>query len=255
MESISKYFIKFFKTINQEKMSAQIECPICMDCVEFTKNCVTTDCGHSFHASCLMQNVAHNGFGCPYCRAAMAEEPEEEDEEETVYSDEDEDEEEDIEMFDDDAMRGFRFFFNNLSGETHDENDVVDEYNYQSEEIAEDNDAEDPNIPAVNFVAQKLQEQGVTYDQLIKLILHRDHEEYVSDDAEVERFDNELFGKIRIIVSNYQPQSLPRDEPAVAPTPTIQTSEPVPRPTPALDNEAQPKTRQVRNVPAFMPHV
>ena len=253
MESIFKYFIKFFKTSNLEKMSAQIECPICMDCVEFTKNCVTTDCGHSFHASCLMQNVAHNGFGCPYCRAAMAEEPEEdENEDEDTWTGESYVAEE--EVFDDDAMRGFRFFFNNLNGEAHDEEDVVEEENYLTESI-EDNDAADPNIPAVNFVAQKLQEQGVTYDQLIKLILHRDHEEYDPEDAEVERFDNELFGKIRIIVSNYQPQPLPTEEPAVAPTPTIQTSEPVPRPTPMLDNEAQPKTRQVRNVPAFMPHV
>jgi len=37
------------------------------------KNCVTTKCNHSFHSSCLMQNVAINGFTCPCCRAIMAE--------------------------------------------------------------------------------------------------------------------------------------------------------------------------------------
>ena len=231
------------------------ECPICMEPIEDGCNKTVTQCGHLFHSSCIFQNMAaHNGFGCPYCRAAMAEEPEEDDnEDEDTWTGESYVAEE--EVFDDDAMRGFRFFFNNLNGEAHDEEDVVEEENYLTE-VIEDNDAEeDTNIPTVNFVAQKLQEQGVTYEQLIKLILHRDHEEYESDDAEVEQFDNELFGKIRIIVSNYQPAS--QDEPAVAPipAPTIQSSEPVPRPTPALDNEAQPKTRQVRNVPAFMPHV
>jgi hypothetical protein len=49
------------------------DCPICMEQIEsFTKNCVTTECGHCFHTSCLMTSVAHNGFGCPYCRTAMA---------------------------------------------------------------------------------------------------------------------------------------------------------------------------------------
>ena len=64
------------------------ECPICMDPIEGAKNSITTECGHAFHATCLMTSVAHNGFGCPYCRTAMAEVPEEE---ETEYSDEDDD--------------------------------------------------------------------------------------------------------------------------------------------------------------------
>lgn len=227
-----------------------------MDCVEFTKNCVTTECGHSFHASCLMQNVAHNGFGCPYCRAAMAEEPVEE--EETVYSEEEEEEEQ--EVFDDDVLRGFRFFFNNLSNEPHTEEDDQEENEYEAvvdEDTLDDNEASDEaadNVPPINYVAQRLQEQGVTYEKLIHMICNLDHEEF-SNAEEADRFSDELFGKIRIIVSNYEPQ--PSDEPAVAPlaVPTVQSSEPLPRPTPALDNEAQPKTRQVRNIPAFMPHV
>jgi len=35
------------------------------------KNQVVTDCGHIFHASCLMQHVSYNGYGCPYCRKNM----------------------------------------------------------------------------------------------------------------------------------------------------------------------------------------
>ena len=66
-------------------MSAPIECPICMDCIESTtNNCVTTECGHCFHTNCLMKSVAHNGFGCPYCRTAMAEQPEEDDDDDSL---------------------------------------------------------------------------------------------------------------------------------------------------------------------------
>lgn len=212
-------------------MSAQIDCPICMDCIEISKNCVTTECGHSFHASCLMTSVAHNGFGCPYCRAKMAEEPEED--EETVYSDE---EEEEWEMFDESALRGFRFFWNNLDGQEHESEDQEDE---EAEEAADEEDSEDeqeePNIPTASFVAQKLQEQGVTYEQLVKMVLLQ-HDEY-AEDEEAERLDNDTFGKVRIIVSNYNP-----DEPAVAPQPAPEpVSQPIPSPTPVIDFDAQPK--------------
>jgi len=162
-----------------------------------------------------MTSVAHNGFGCPYCRAKMAEEPEEE--EETVYSDEEEEEEE--EVFDEDALRGFRFFWNNLNGEEHDEEDEADEQ--QLEEWAEQAEAseeeEQPDIPSASFVAQKLQQQGVSYEQLVKMLLLQ-HEEY-ADKEDFERLDDETFGKIRIIVSNYTPEQAaePVPQPEVAP--------------------------------------
>lgn len=219
-------------------MTAPIDCPICMDCIETTtKNCVTTDCGHCFHTNCLMQSVAHNGFGCPYCRTAMAEEPNED--EETVWSDEEEEEQEE-EMFDDDALRGFRFFFNNLNGEEHDEDDVVDEQ--QLEEWAASNQNETyPDAPSTDFVAQKLRDQGVTFEQLVKMICYNEHEEYESDETG-ERISDEIFGKIRIIVSNYTPEQVNQEPLAPIASP------------PEVDFTAQPKT-QVRSVPRFMIHV
>ena len=51
------------------------ECPICMDDIDDICNKITTECGHTFHCSCLMRNVAHNGFACPYCRCVMADAP------------------------------------------------------------------------------------------------------------------------------------------------------------------------------------
>jgi len=177
-------------------MSAQIDCPICMDCIETSKNCVTTECGHCFHASCLMTSVAHNGFGCPYCRTKMAEEQEED--EETIYSDE----EEEDDMFDENALRGFRFFWNNLNGEEHNEDDAEQENLDECDEAS--SEEEDANIPSASFVAEKLQQQGVSYEQLVKMILLQ-HAEYADDEVS-ERLDDETFGKIRVIISNYTPE-------------------------------------------------
>jgi hypothetical protein len=212
-------------------MSAQADCPICMDCIDLTKNCVTTECGHSFHASCLMTSVAHTGFGCPYCRTKMAEEPEED--EDSLYSEEEE-EEDDQEIFDQNALRGFRFFWNNIYGEEHDENDDAHEQAIEDWNRAEEPDEPDVNVPTTDFVAQKLREQGVTFEQLVHMMCNLDHEEFTQDE-QAERFSNELFGKIRVIVSNYTP-----DEPAIAPEPIVQPiSQPVPSPT--FDLNAQPK--------------
>jgi len=174
-----------------------------MDDIQMSVNCVTTECGHCFHASCLMRSVAHNGFGCPYCRTVMAEQPVEEDDEE------EEDEEEEEEMFDEFALRGFRFFFNNLNGEEHDEEDVLEE-----KEDQEEPEDEQFAKPSPAFITQKLVEQGITMEQLVKVLL-AEHEEYDSEEEEYLRIDDELFGKFRIIISNFQPveETIPVHEP------------------------------------------
>ena len=77
------------------------DCPICMDAVQSTINCVITECGHTFHTRCLLTNIVHNGFDCPYCRTEMVpekllqtEEEEEDDEMNHAFIvEEDEDEE------------------------------------------------------------------------------------------------------------------------------------------------------------------
>lgn len=53
----------------------EIECPICFDSINPKVNSVITECGHRFHSKCLMENVMHNGFGCPYCRSDMVDKP------------------------------------------------------------------------------------------------------------------------------------------------------------------------------------
>jgi hypothetical protein len=79
-------------------MCNPIECPICYE--EITNvNCVTTECSHTFHASCLFKNM-NNSVDCPLCRKELVEVPDfEEDDEDDDYeesiSDSDSDDEED----------------------------------------------------------------------------------------------------------------------------------------------------------------
>ena len=114
-------------------MNTQNECPICMEIIDTNKNCVTTECGHCFHTNCLMTSVAHNGFGCPYCRTAMAQsvnnEEDEEEEEDEDYEEDDEEEYEIVgeDIFNEHSLRGFRFFMNNIHGESHDQQDITEE--------------------------------------------------------------------------------------------------------------------------------
>jgi len=107
------------------------ECPICMDDICLNVNCVTTECGHQFHTSCLMQNVAHNGFGCPYCRNTLAEYVKDEedsdyesdfDEDDEEEEEEDEEEEEEEEPVGDNemALHGMRQLFRRVNNDIED---------------------------------------------------------------------------------------------------------------------------------------
>ena len=180
-------------------MNECLECPICMESIETNKNCVKTECGHCFHANCLMTSVAHNGFGCPYCRASMAEEIKETDDDDDDYETIDGDEEE---MFDEFSLRGFRFFMNNLANEEHDVDDIHEE-NEDQEEIERESESEreDTTLPDAKFVTSKLIQQGVTMEELVSALLSY-HEEY--DDNEcLNNCESKMFGKFRIVISNY----------------------------------------------------
>lgn len=189
-----------------------VECPICIDEIDMSKNCVKTECGHWFHASCLLTNIAHNGFGCPYCRTVMADEIADEEEE---YE---EDDGEEDGLFNDSALRGFRFFMNNLEGDNHDEEDV----NEEDAEIEDTNVVEvveDAEIvaarPTAEFIAQSLLSRGVTMEDLVKCLL-TNHEEYEAELEQLDRHDGEIFGKMRIIISNYMPPVPVADTPIAA---------------------------------------
>ena len=48
------------------------ECPICMSEIS-NINFSITECGHSFHSSCLLKNIIHNNCSCPICRTLLVE--------------------------------------------------------------------------------------------------------------------------------------------------------------------------------------
>jgi hypothetical protein len=176
-----------------------MECPICMDPIDGEKNKVVTECGHCFHSNCLMTNIVHNGFGCPYCRTVMAEVPEEDDESEDEYDDWSVVEEVD----NSDALQGMRILFQRAEGEEIEEYDDEDS---DSDDGSEDSfDGEIEPRASLAFVTQKLIQRGVSMEDLVAAILIRDHEEYEHHE-EFMRTDNELFGKFRIIISNFVPE-------------------------------------------------
>jgi len=216
-----------------------IECAICMDDINFNiNNFIKTECGHCFHASCLMTNVAHNGFGCPYCRTAMAEEVEDEDSEWSAVSDD--------EIYGDDALRGLRFFTDNIEGVEHDPEDVEEED--AVEEVEEEEEEEEEPRPTPEFITQKLIQQGVTMEQLVKALL-KDHDEYDIEEEEFVHIDDEIFGKLRIIITNYQPVA--EDTPVVTPLPLVEPVTTVAE----VDDSAQPKIHPNVTVRRQMTHI
>jgi hypothetical protein len=179
-----------------------------------------------------MTSVAHNGFACPYCRTAMAEAPEESDDGDEEEYDEEEEEEED--MFNDYALLGFRLFQNNIIGEVHDPEDIEEEAEFEApEEEEEEEEEDDEPKPSADIITMKLIQQGVNMEQLVKCLLGGCHQEYQNND-EFSRVDDEIFGKIRIIISNFTEQTV---EP-VQPQPILRVN---PIQPPEVDFSAQPK--------------
>ena len=210
---------EIYETLSQKKAMEKQICPICMDDLEESTNRVNTECGHSFHTSCLMASVANLGFGCPCCRAEMAEEPTEENEEEENsdsnwdpdYGQVDYDSydgrrrlqrltaQRERETSDQHAFQGVRNMF--LLAEGYEAEDVEDET-----EIWYSNETEAPlPRPSAQYVMDELLRDGsITMLKIIKSIL-LDHQEYEPEIEELTDHSDEIFERLCIIISNYQP--------------------------------------------------
>lgn len=103
-----------------------MSCPICLENIKGPKNRVVTKCGHAFHSVCLFENIAHNGFACPYCRTAMISQPPPQPPTPVI-----EEEEDPLTIQEDDHLRGFRFFQNSLDNEAPDPEDIQQESFYE----------------------------------------------------------------------------------------------------------------------------
>jgi hypothetical protein len=185
------------QTTSRFKMSCKqtTDCPICFEIITGEKNMIITECGHNFHASCLMRNVAHNGFNCPCCRFAMAEELQDDDSDVTSLVSDSSSEEE--ELYTDEALRGLRLFMNRLDGEENDQEDVVAEYEYPDFE---------PFIPTNDHVADMLMRENISYGDLTCALL-ADHEEYLNDNI-MDTRATQIWNIIRRIINDHKQNGL-----------------------------------------------
>jgi hypothetical protein len=177
----------------------QLECPICFDTIETNTNCVTTECGHKFHCSCLMKNTATNGFGCPMCRQVMAEVIDDDD---SVNSDSTWlDLDNDTQNPDDNALTSFRMFQQQLDNEEVEEEEPAT--NADANADAEDDESVEEPLPSPAYLATKMAEKGITMEDMVKALL-LEHEEYEDDFEVFDRRTSEMYGELRRIILNYR---------------------------------------------------
>jgi hypothetical protein len=215
-----------------------------------------------------MQNAAHNGFGCPFCRTAMAEESQDEDDDddddrdsygwETDSEDEHEVVETNPEEDEDYVLRGLRFMTSLLENTRHDTNDVQDEDIHESRRnsnLRESQVIEQRERSDVEFITQGLFREGVTAEMLVMCLLGGCHEEYIHS-LQFDRIDRDVFGKIRTLIDireNNRQQNQTQTETPVVETPV--PTEPANNPPPVVRERplAEPKipVTPVRLLDAF----
>jgi hypothetical protein len=190
-----------------------------------------------------MQNTAHNGFGCPYCRTKMADEPEEEEESDDGYGDD----ESEVTVFDSDALISFRMFHQRINGEEVEEEEAEEWATVDGDDEDEDDDEEEESspIPDAAYMVQKLAARGITFEDLVKNIMFQEHSNYGEHYSDYERRSSEVYGQFRAIITQYTPSE---------PTPAAQT------PAPVVTSEAVPLIAESKSVAIprrreFMVHV
>ena len=152
-------------------MTTDIElvCSICLNSIDdTTNNIIKTECNHIFHSSCFLQNVAFNGFDCPNCRNVLANKPNSSEQDDDEQDDDEQDEDEDEDEHNEDELyilNGSRWLFMRAEGEEIDINDDDDYSDYIREPRPET-----LNI-SINEIAEKMIQRGVTYNQLLALLV------------------------------------------------------------------------------------
>jgi len=183
-------------------------CPVCMDYIVGITNKVVTECGHCFHTNCLMANVSYNGFGCPYCRTMMADEPILD----NTYSQGEGEDNDDYSLN------------SSMYGLTEDELALIsirrlfrEEGNYEDDEEEEEEEQQEEVYPkpSVEYLSQKLVEEGYTMERFVKAFLS-EHDEYDDIEEDCIREVDYIFGSLRVIISNYIP---PNDSSVPVPVP------------------------------------
>lgn len=143
-------------------MTSLTTCCICLDDLTFGTNCMTTECGHSFHTSCMMKNVSHNGFACPMCRFTLAEEVDDDDDDSDFEDDEEYDDDLEINTTEDAALLGVRSMFQLAENENVDEEDL--------DETTSDESNSDNEIRASEFT-NFLKQNGFCMEDLARAFM------------------------------------------------------------------------------------
>ncbi len=184
------------------------ECPICLDNIDLTKNCIITECGHKFHCSCFMRHSAIQGFNCPYCRSITAEQQVEEDDEDdeeyeddntTIYTTDLEEEEAEAEEIQNNSFPfvGIRRMFREAEAEAMD----VDYMRQREREMA------DEVVPSVQYMITKLTARNYTLEDFVRLLLvDYESSELVGDHYNTDTGKDymDAFGDIAEIIEDYR---------------------------------------------------
>ena len=154
-----------------------MDCSICMEIIDTNVNICTTECGHCFHSNCLIKNISHNGFGCPYCRKILAEKPikmvdlDNDDNNDNNDNINHIDDQEPDYVYNDYELRGFRWLFNRAYGEE------IEQYGYEKpyedvylEEFYEEKE-KIKNLLPTSIIKENMMNNNITYDELIEYIL------------------------------------------------------------------------------------
>ena len=167
-----------------------VECCICMDNVDTTVNCLTTACGHCFHANCYLKHTSFNGYNCPLCRTKQFDEPETTvDEEESLYEgededeDEDEDEEEYYENMVNESLQSFRWFHQRLNNDELEEDEEGFSEAPSEEELQEEEIMRKENEDQVKILVSKMKDiNKLSYEKLLTAFLYNNVEDFMHND-------------------------------------------------------------------------
>jgi hypothetical protein len=145
--------------------NTELICSICLDNINASINIIKTECKHCFHSNCFLQNAAHNGFSCPMCRNELAKLSEDEDDEDDLEDQQDEQY----------ILNSFRWMIMRAEGEeiNSTDDDIYDEYIRDATPEA--------SLIKINEISQILVQKGVTYNQLVALLVLPDRRNATTD--------------------------------------------------------------------------